>query len=107
MPHVEGFLISRSPEGLRLLLAHSAVVVSHSNVDSVEHLDLPPLPGGMEAVRVHYRDELLPEGRLPFILATRQDAAEVFDSPRYEAKERQFLEAAGLGPLARPDPLAR
>ena len=104
MPHVEGFLISRSSEGLRLLVAHSAVVVSESNVERVEHLDVPPLPDAMEAVRVHYREALLPGGRLPFILATRQEPVVVFDSPRYAARERHFLEAAGLGGPAHPGP---
>ena len=58
MPHVEGFLLSQSPEGLRLLLGHSAVVVSDSNVESVEILDAVRLPNELKAVRVHYRDEL-------------------------------------------------
>ena len=109
MPHVEGFLLSQSPEGLRLLLGHSAVVVSDSNVESVEILDAVRLPNELKAVRVHYRDELPAPNRdaltgrgrpsgglLPFAMACRQQPAQVSDSPRYRAMETQFLEERGL-----------
>lgn len=104
MAHVEGFLLSQSPDGLRLLLSHSAVVVSNSNVESVEILNTMPLPNELKAVRVYYRDEPSSApgpgrssgGLMPFAMATRRKSARVFDSPQYRAMEANFLGEGGL-----------
>jgi len=105
---VEGLLLSRSESEVRLILSHSALVLDATQVISIEALGRLSSAGGMEVVRVNYRerdpDTSSPagegnshhEGRLPFAMLVRADPAQVPASPRYRELERRFLEHHGL-----------